>query len=599
MSGAEAASDSAPTYRVPQKRIVSIEHPSIIHSFQNAFKSLGGEQQLKHVIENEVGDSKDLSLRDGVEQVVGVSLRPDDPFGKKLSSTVNQTGNVLIKVTVPMRTGRKRKRGSSLPFGEPSEDQHVPASSITAEDLLQRMRDNQDRYTIKPVGLLTDTHQFKDLPDFQVTSDEMPVMQQLRDQVLSGDYNKMRDFKIKGTSSVDVNNIPPPPNFIPTPKPPPNVLHHADSQAPPRGRKGYKHANSERGTHRREPTPPQLRDLVIEPDAEQFPASPDASLPPPPANTVVTSIIEEFSAILDARPIMNRRVYTSKLQGHKEPNIRRALPYLAYYLDAGPWRFNIVKFGIDPRTDPKYRIYQTVSFSRYSLKPIIEGPAFGNPPRDRRTFDGKRMVDPSEMWQLCDFTHPLLHNLVHNSSVRPTYDATFGWYFPGTLAKIVVITRDMMIQLANPGRAVQMREQDYELLANLPDQVMDPKDCLLDPAVYGEHVCRLAEAIGDEAKLPTVLGARGYEEVWPVRKRTRRKVVKDLSQEIVVEDELEEDETGEWEDGEESEEDDAPEPDDDQGFIDRENVDSQMNEGMSAARTASQHQQWSDIADVI
>jgi hypothetical protein len=84
-----------------------------------------------------------------------------------------------------------------------------------------------------------------------------------------------------------------------------------------------------------------------------------------------------------------------------------------------------------------------------------------------------------------------------------------------------------------------------------------------------------------------------------VRKRTPRKVVKDLSQEIVVEDELEEDETGEWEDGEESEEDDAPEPDDDQGFIDRENVDSQMNEGMSAARTASQHQQWSDIADVI
>ena len=42
-------SGGAPSYEVPQERIVSIEHPCIVKNFSNGFKSLGDEQQLKHV----------------------------------------------------------------------------------------------------------------------------------------------------------------------------------------------------------------------------------------------------------------------------------------------------------------------------------------------------------------------------------------------------------------------------------------------------------------------------------------------------------------------------------------------------------------------
>ena len=47
----EPAADSgkAPTYHVPQERIVSVEHPCIVKNFDNGLKSLGGEHQLKHV----------------------------------------------------------------------------------------------------------------------------------------------------------------------------------------------------------------------------------------------------------------------------------------------------------------------------------------------------------------------------------------------------------------------------------------------------------------------------------------------------------------------------------------------------------------------
>jgi general transcription factor 3C polypeptide 5 (transcription factor C subunit 1) len=48
---AHANPDVAPFMSVPSGRLVSIEHPCIVRNFDNAFKSLGGEAQIKHVSE--------------------------------------------------------------------------------------------------------------------------------------------------------------------------------------------------------------------------------------------------------------------------------------------------------------------------------------------------------------------------------------------------------------------------------------------------------------------------------------------------------------------------------------------------------------------
>lgn len=39
----------APSYTVPVNRIVTIEHPAIVHNFEKGVKSLGNDSQLKHV----------------------------------------------------------------------------------------------------------------------------------------------------------------------------------------------------------------------------------------------------------------------------------------------------------------------------------------------------------------------------------------------------------------------------------------------------------------------------------------------------------------------------------------------------------------------
>jgi general transcription factor 3C polypeptide 5 (transcription factor C subunit 1) len=95
--------------------------------------------------------------------------------------------NVLLRVTVTKRTGRKRKRGSDHPFefhgdrDEISENdaEHATTIPMTAEQLRRRLVDNMDTYTTQPVATIKQTHRFRALPDFQLRAGSQPVMKQI------------------------------------------------------------------------------------------------------------------------------------------------------------------------------------------------------------------------------------------------------------------------------------------------------------------------------------------------------------------------------------------------------------------------------------
>lgn len=92
--------------------------------------------------------------------------------------------NLLLRVTVPKRTGRKRKRGSNDDFefhrdrNETSEDDTM-SIPLTAEQLRRRLIDNADTYTTQPVATIKQTHRFRALPDFQLRAGSQPVMKQI------------------------------------------------------------------------------------------------------------------------------------------------------------------------------------------------------------------------------------------------------------------------------------------------------------------------------------------------------------------------------------------------------------------------------------
>lgn len=145
--------------------------------------------------------------------MVGVSLRPDDPLAKRIPSTGVETRNVLVKVTLPKRTGRKRKRGSDAPF-EPSKPE-LENSNVTAPELLQRLRDSNGNYNIEALGMLRETHRFRTLADFQLRNSDLPIMRELKDHVMTTDYNRLKDFNINLERNAPISTaFPGPPSFV-------------------------------------------------------------------------------------------------------------------------------------------------------------------------------------------------------------------------------------------------------------------------------------------------------------------------------------------------------------------------------------------------
>lgn len=91
-------------------------------------------------------------------------LRPEDALARPLHSTSYASNNVLLRITVPKRTGRKRKRGSDGPFLDPGpEDASEQPRRRTAKDLLRSLQDNPSKYTIGPVGRVERTHVFRSM----------------------------------------------------------------------------------------------------------------------------------------------------------------------------------------------------------------------------------------------------------------------------------------------------------------------------------------------------------------------------------------------------------------------------------------------------
>lgn len=126
-------------------------------------------------------------------------LVPENPFCKPIMSHNAKSHNVVLKVTVPKRTGRKRKRGTDGPWegdiqvsGTKTETfSQVQVSSHARLDdpvlLRQKLQDNVGKYQVDAVGLIKHTHRFRGLADFYWHMPKSSFAQRYVEQVLPGD----------------------------------------------------------------------------------------------------------------------------------------------------------------------------------------------------------------------------------------------------------------------------------------------------------------------------------------------------------------------------------------------------------------------------
>lgn len=93
-------------------------------------------------------------------------LHPDDQLSEPVESIPVSTQNVLLKVTVPRRTGRKRKRDSSEPFSGNPDDRENSGGSVRVKridcgQLRRTLRDNVGKFQVEVVGSVSLTHRWR------------------------------------------------------------------------------------------------------------------------------------------------------------------------------------------------------------------------------------------------------------------------------------------------------------------------------------------------------------------------------------------------------------------------------------------------------
>ena len=172
----------------------------------------------------------------------------------------------------------------------------------------------------------------------------------------------------------------------------------------------------------------------------------------------LVEVLGDLDEAFQFRPIWTRRSLMNhlgtKLRSWNE--LKRYLNYRAYQFKGGPWRDVVVPYGVDPRTDPKYRIYQTLMFKlqknarpenalqRFSLFGDQDGIT---PPTESHLFDGETYYLDGKVWQVCDITDPLLKQLFDDAAIRGERDSISGWYHGGLWAKAKAIMKTKLVAI--------------------------------------------------------------------------------------------------------------------------------------------------------
>ncbi|AEO63320.1 uncharacterized protein THITE_2108406 [Thermothielavioides terrestris NRRL 8126] len=455
--------DAAPTYTIPRRRLGALEHPMIIKNLDKGIKTFGQNNAFQAILDSA---SPQIS--------VPLYLRYDNPTARPLTSHNALTHNVVLKVTVPKRTGRKRKRGTNGPWegevdGPASGQQSVACPEVLSRDRLdtprvvrRKLQDNVGKYTIEPVGVINNTHRYRSFADFQYALGESKFMKKFVENVLLGDVAKLKRFSLEpGIESGTNVDLIPPPYFTPISLPfGYNYSQNPHTKEVSPGRSDASGTVSEDQEYERvvnvTSRSPAAGYFIAH---DEYPVPSGPSRQPDMSDPQVAAIITEMRLAMEERPIWTRRSMWNRLStkfAELPKNgglVRHCLQYAGYQFKGGPWRDALVKYGLDPRTDPKYRIYQTLIFKLHKTRigsvgrswqamrrkdtgVANFGKAWKNPGGgeeeavlNTHVFNGESFSTDGKVWQVCDITDPLLARLFAEAEVRPECDVEVSGFY--------------------------------------------------------------------------------------------------------------------------------------------------------------------------
>lgn len=228
-------------------------------------------------------------------------------------------------------------------------------------------------------------------------------------------------------------------------------------------------------------------------DVERVPTKSPLPLPNDPE---LMTMINALRGALEERPLYTRRALINKVGLSKELwMFRFAIQYVGYQFKGGPFRDAVIKYGVDPRSDPKYRPYQTFFFKLFEEETKADGMQWKDvrtnysvqkkgatkENRESHIFNGKTLILDGKIWQGCDLHDPILRKLIQDSPYREKCDTTSdGWFPEGSMAKIRAIMKTKLMAVCCKR---DLTEEDFAEALAAPDFVPDKKSKSIHPPV--------------------------------------------------------------------------------------------------------------------
>jgi general transcription factor 3C polypeptide 5 (transcription factor C subunit 1) len=351
-------------------------------------------------------------------------LKPESPFARGVASTQLATENILLKISVPKRTGRKRKRGSDDPF-ELHESSSSPKTTYgrEAEDVLKLLEDNKDQYIVNIPGRLPENHQFRSLQDFQYASFDNPLMRNVKNVLLSDNFDVVKTFRLDPSKGVRHNEEVQPPPIFQLQKHPFPWAYRQNPHVKFIERNGKLEAvNSQ--MHAKVIVHTVSYDSPTVPDKSPVELPPESQL-----DYKVKQAIQKIREAFKKRPLMTRRVQLWNIRPHNDDTLKKTWAYLGYMFRSGPFKDVLIAFGVDPRTNFKYRIYQSVTLQipdKNSTDMVFgeETEASVTSKLENYIFNGKRVWIDGKTWQVCDILDPLLKEFIGKAKPPASFDVS-------------------------------------------------------------------------------------------------------------------------------------------------------------------------------
>ncbi|ROW02778.1 hypothetical protein VSDG_01884 [Cytospora chrysosperma] len=482
----------APAFKIPSRTIAAVEHPCLVKNIDKGIDTFGPNPQFQSVLDP---SKPQLS--------VPLYLHPHDPSSRPLMSHYASSHNVLFKITVPKRTGRKRKRGSDEPWqgqieqpvqdASPSATLHSKAGLDDPKVLRRKLQDNPDRYEAEAVGVIKHTHRYRGMADFNYSMKNNAFMNDFTDKLLSGDVSKFREFSLKpGVDTTPNQAIVAPPLMTQINVP----YYYFYSQNP-----YVRVVDTKDGGFEMVNTTSRVKSVgFFIGTGDPIPTKPTGR--PGSKDPMFDDVVTAMRMLLNERPVWTRRSIINKLtEVSFDPHdperrlpanlsqqlLKMAIQYAGYQFKGGPWRDALCRYGYDPRKDPESRKYQCLIFRLRRLhigqmgemwqelrKRDIAGVKATNDEHTKtHIFDGKTYNEDGKVWQVCDITDPLLAKLLSEGSVRPECDIEgSGWYHRGLWAKARAIMKCKM-------RAIQfgreLKDEEFDEAMKARDDSPDPE----------------------------------------------------------------------------------------------------------------------------